>query len=147
MAQLFRRILCPIDFDEGSLAALEIAIQVATQNEAAIYLAHVVPFPLGASEMVPIPSEPFPVWEQDAKLRLEAIAKDHIGSKVQYEIVTRSGLPADSIVGLEAEMGIDLVVMATHGHNRSAVGHFFLGSVAERVVRSSTCPVLVVPPR
>jgi nucleotide-binding universal stress UspA family protein len=37
--------------------------------------------------------------------------------------------------------------MATHGRNRSALGHFFLGSVAEQVVRQSTCPVLVVPPR
>jgi nucleotide-binding universal stress UspA family protein len=37
--------------------------------------------------------------------------------------------------------------MATHGRKRSAVGRFFLGSVAERVVRASICPVLVVPPR
>jgi nucleotide-binding universal stress UspA family protein len=127
MAQLFRRILCPIDFDENSLTALDIAIQVATQNGAAIYLAHVVPLPLGASEMVPIPSEPFPVWEQDAKSKLEAIAKERIGSKLQCEVVTRSGLASDSIVGLEAEMGIDLVVMATHGRQPLGSGSFFSG--------------------
>jgi len=43
-------------------------------------------------------------------------------------------------------LNADLIVMATHGHSRSAVKHLLLGSVAERVVRSSVCPVLVVPP-
>jgi nucleotide-binding universal stress UspA family protein len=57
------------------------------------------------------------------------------------------GLPARVIVRAEEELGLDLVVMATHGRSRSGLGHFFLESVAERVVRESFCPVLVVPPR
>lgn len=57
------------------------------------------------------------------------------------------GLPAEAIIDAEAERAIDLVVMATHGRSRSALGHFFIGSVAERVARESLCPVLIVPPR
>jgi len=60
--------------------------------------------------------------------------------------VSRTGLPVEVIIRLEEELVFDLVVMATHGGARSGVGHFFLGSVAERVVRRSLCPVLVVPP-
>jgi nucleotide-binding universal stress UspA family protein len=60
--------------------------------------------------------------------------------------VSRIGLPVEVIIRLEEELAVDLVVMATHGRSRSSVGHLLLGSVAERVVRRSRCPVLVVPP-
>lgn len=53
------------------------------------------------------------------------------------------GLPVEVIIRAEAERDVDLV----HGRSRSVVGHFFMGSVAERVVRESLCAVLIVPPR
>ena len=51
MAQLFRKILCPVDFDDNSMAALDLACKVAAQNEASLCLMHVVPFPLAAVEI------------------------------------------------------------------------------------------------
>jgi nucleotide-binding universal stress UspA family protein len=149
MAQLFRKILCPVDFDDNSMAALDIACKLAAQNDASLCLIHVVPFPV--APLVPgnvgaVPSS-FPIWEQEAKVKLEQIGRERIPSTIQYEVVSTIGLPAEVIVRAEAERGIDLVVMATHGRSRSAVGHFFVGSVAERVVRESLCPVLIVPPR
>ena len=149
MAQLFRNILCPVDFDDNSMAALDIACKLAAQNDASLCLIHVVPFPV--APLVPgnvgaVPSS-FPIWEQEAKVKLEQIGRERIPSTIQYEVVSTIGLPAEVIVRAEAERGIDLVVMATHGRSRSAVGHFFVGSVAERVVRESLCPVLIVPPR
>jgi nucleotide-binding universal stress UspA family protein len=146
-SQLFRRILCPVDFDENSMAALDLACKLAAQNDAPLCLMHVVLFPLAASEIGPLPSESMPVWELGAQVKLEQIARERVPSTVRCEVMSRSGQPAEVIVGAEAELGIDLVVMATHGRSRSAVGHFFLGSVAERVARESLCPVLVVPPR
>ncbi len=145
MAQLFRKILCPVDFDDNSLQALELACKLAAQNEASICLLHVVPIPMTATQLPPIPLEPYPVWERDAKARLEQIAHDRLEGKVKYEIVTRSGLPGPTILAAEGELGADLVVMATHG--RTGLGHLLLGSVAERVVRESLKPVLVVRPR
>jgi nucleotide-binding universal stress UspA family protein len=147
MAQLFRKILCPVDFDDNSMAALDLACKVAAQNDAALCLMHVVPFPLAAGEIGPLPSESLPVWEHGAQVKLEHIGRERIPSSLRCEIASRSGLPVEAILGAETELGVDLVVMATHGRSRSAVGHFFLGSVAERVVRESLCPVLVVPPR
>jgi hypothetical protein len=60
MPQLFRKILCPVDFDDNSMAALDLACKVAAQNDAALCLMHVVPFPLAASEIGPLPSESLP---------------------------------------------------------------------------------------
>lgn len=145
--KLFRKILCPVDFDENSMAALDVACKMAVQNGAPLCLMHVVPFPLAASEIGPLPTESLPVWERGAQVKLEQVARERVPDTVQCEAVSRSGQPVEVIVGAEAEMGADLVVMATHGRSRSAVGHFFMGSVAERVVRESLCPVLVVPPR
>ena len=61
--------------------------------------------------------------------------------KVTTEIV-REVAPATGILDFIEENGIDLTVMGTHGH--SALAQFFLGSVAERVVRHASCPVLTV---
>jgi nucleotide-binding universal stress UspA family protein len=61
--------------------------------------------------------------------------------KVATEVV-REVAPATGILDFIEEKGIDLTVMGTHGH--SALAHFFLGSVAERVVRHAPCPVLTV---
>jgi universal stress protein A len=146
MPEIFHRILCPVDFDENSMAALDLACVIAAQNGAQLYLMHVDPFPLGATEIM-LPSEPIPAWEEASKLKLEKIAGERIPTAIARETVTRSGVPAEQIVRAEVELRIDLVVMATHGRERSAIGHFLLGSVAERVVRESPCPVLAVPPR
>ena len=147
MEQLFGKILCPVDFDDNSMVALDLACRVAVKNEAALCLMHAAPYPVAAGEIGPLPSESLPVWERDAQVKLERIRRERIPSSVRCEIATRSGLPVEAIIRAETELNFDLVVMATHGRSRSAVGHFFLGSVAEQVVRESLCPVLVVPPR
>jgi nucleotide-binding universal stress UspA family protein len=149
MGQLFRKILCPVDFDDNSIAALDLACRVAEQNDASLCLIHVIPFPV--APLVPgnvgaVPSS-FPIWEQEAKVKLEQIGQARIPNTIRYETVSIIGLPAEVIVRAEAERDVDLVVMATHGRSRSVLGHFFIGSVAERVVRESLCPVLIVPPR
>lgn len=146
MPEIFNKILCPVDFDDNSMAALDLACSLAAQNGAQLYLMHVDSFPIGATEIM-LPSEPIPAWEESSKLRLERIARERVPNTIRCEAVTRSGVPAEQIVRAEAELNIDLVVMATHGRSRSALGHFFLGSVAEQVVRESRCPVLVRPPR
>jgi len=147
MAKLFHKLLCPLDFDENSIAALDLACKIAVENEASICLMHVLALPVTSAEIGPVPLEPYEVLEQDARAKLEKIARERVPANLHCEIETSVGTPSHSIVAMQAKRGIDLVVMATHGRKRSAVGHFFLGSVAERVVRESVCPVLVVPPR
>ena len=58
--------------------------------------------------------------------------------------VVSTGWAADSIIGFAEENNVDLIVMSTHG--RSGLGRWFMGSVADKVVRHSTVPVLTVAP-
>ena len=146
MTQTFQKILCPVDFDDNSMAALEMACKVAAQNDASLCVMHVVAIPAQASEMPSEALKPYPVWEQDAKLKLDHIASERIASRIRSETLTCSGLPGREILTAAKELKIDLIVMATHGHTRSAFNRLLLGSIAERVVRNSVCPVLVVPP-
>jgi universal stress protein A len=76
--------------------------------------------------------------------KLEATALEALDAEVSYSTLTRVGDPIAEILRAEKELGIDLVVMATHG--RKGVWRVALGSVAEKVVRSSTCPVLTTAP-
>ena len=146
MKKLFDKILCAVDFDESSAVVLHFAREIAEQNGATLCALHVAPLPLDATDFAPIPMDPYPIWEKTAWAELEKLAAAHLeGRSVAYKIETRSGEAADGILRQAEEMGADLIVLATHG--RKGVSHFLIGSVAERVIRSSPRPVLVVRPK
>lgn len=150
MTPVFLRILSPIDFDDNSLAALDYAAQFAKQNGATLYLLHVVP-----TDEIHLHREVYQpekgggadvVWaERVAKDKLQEIARERLSDGIRYEIVTRVGDAAPTILETARAVDAELIVMATHG--RTGLSHFFLGSVTERVVRESRCPVFVVPKR
>ncbi len=87
MIQLFRKVLCPIDFSEHSLAALAIALKVAQQNDAKIYLLNVAPVPAGAVGFQPIPMDPYPYLEKDCREHLEKLARDWIPANMRQETI------------------------------------------------------------
>jgi len=142
MVALFEKILCPIDFDESSIAALKYSAALAGGCDATIYVLHVVRAPFEPSE-VPV-DPPVPEWEQDAQARLQAVTHEHLDGKVNYKVIAKRGDPAARIIEAERELDPNVVVMATHG--RTGLSHLLLGSVAERVVRESPRPVLTVRP-
>jgi nucleotide-binding universal stress UspA family protein len=144
--KLFEKILCAVGFDESSSVVLHFARELARQNDGTLCVLHVAPLPLNATEFAPIPTDPYPVWEKTARAELEKLATAHLeGRAVSYKIETRSGEAADGILAQAEEMDADLIVLATHG--RRGVSHFLIGSVAERVIRRATRPVLVVRPK
>ena len=144
MAEPFRKILTPVYFDETSPVALQYARHFAQQESGTVSLLHVVPtdeFHLLRSVYRPEKGGGADVqWaEKVAREKLQELAQQYLDG-VQCEIVTRlSGDPATGILEVEKEIGADLVVMATHG--RTGITHLILGSVAEKVVRESRCPV------
>ncbi len=139
MKNLFKKILCPIDFDQSSIAALDAARDLAVDLQATLYVLHAVRLVLSG---FPKRFHPYPMTEQEARARLGDIARDHLEGKVRYELLTRTDEPAEAILRAVEELGVDLVVMATHG--RTGLEHFRLGSVAQRVVRESPRPVLTI---
>ena len=75
--------------------------------------------------------------------RMVVLDSDGSGPKTVPAVMT-SGSPAFAIIDYAREHEIDLIIMGTHG--RGTLGHFLMGSVAEHVVRTAPCPVLVVRP-
>lgn len=143
MAALFQKILTPLYFDETSAAALDYA-RLFAQDDGTVYLFHVVPTDeLHLLRKVYRPEQGGGAdtrWaEQVAREKLQELAHAHLEG-VRYEIVTRFGAdPASGILKAEKELDADLVVLTTHG--RTGLAHLILGSVAEKVVRESRCPV------
>ena len=137
----FNRVLCAIDFGQGSLRALDLAGRVAIENDAVIYLLHVCPtvaVPLGG------PITATPAVEETARKKLGETAGRYL-AKIPHELLVVTGDPAQRIVEVQSALRADLVVMGTFA--RRGVPRFFLGSVADRVVRAATCPVLTVKGR
>jgi nucleotide-binding universal stress UspA family protein/CBS domain-containing protein len=140
MAFPFRNILCPVDFDDSSMYALESAAELARQSDGTVFVLHVVPMivpPLG----MPVYVQLYEGQRQAAVTKLEEIARKRLAG-LKYELVTEMGDPAPVILRTATRAGADLVVMATHG--RRGFSRLFLGSVAEMVLRESKCPVLTV---
>src|SRR5262249_54221559 len=133
-----------LDFSETSLAAEQQAEALARATGAALVFAHVVddtPFMLVDSAAYLPPS---------ALEQYEAVARQHLDARVEEAKKTGfavggqllRGRPDQGILNAAQELGVDLIVMGTHG--RSGVRHLLLGSVAERVVRSAPIPVMTV---
>ena len=145
MAPVFSRILCPIDFERDSMDALELACALAKQNSATVCLLTVIGAPSdAAAALPPVALNPNPEFEAECIRRLEVIAREKLAG-ASHEIFVTTGNAAPEILNLTAAQNIDLIVMGTHG--RTGMKHFFLGSVAERVVRESPVPVLTLHPK
>ena len=140
MAFPFRNILCPVDFDDSSMYALDTAGELAQQNDGRVFLLHVVPMivpPMG----MPVYVQLYHSQKQTAAAKLEEIATRRLDG-IKYELLTEMGDPAQVILRTGAGVHADLIVMASHG--RRGFSRLFLGSVAELVLRESKCPVLTV---
>lgn len=141
----FERILVATDFSPASDAALEHARTLARQFGSSLNLVHVFedPFTSGAfvgdgTVMMPMDLREALLESAGAQLadRHAAHAEALPGSSTDLLI----GSGAKSIVEHAQTTHADLIVMGTHG--RTGLPHLLLGSVAERVVRTATCPVL-----
>ena len=140
-----KRILVPLDFSEPSRRALEYAVVLAKPFAASLDLLHVVPDPFiahpGAGD-APLPRPLLDQLQQDAHRRLdEALPPDDRNAFGAHSVV-RVGDPLIEIAEYARLEEVDLIVMGTHG--RTGIPHLLFGSVAERVVRTAPCPVLIV---
>lgn len=140
MAFPYKTILCPVDFDENSLGALNHAIEIARHFGSKIILVHVLPLITALGEVPP----PVALYEdqlKDAEAKLADMAKQNLAG-LKHEEHVYTGDVIASILQAQAKHQPDLLVMATHG--RRGLSRMFLGSVTEAVVRKATCPVLTV---
>ena len=145
-----RRIIVPVDFSDPSLRALDYAIELSRPLKAELVLLHAVEpiyYP-AVGEAYGIGFDLGNVYqevERAAREQLSRVAAKLHGRRLPIRTVLSLGTAHQVIVDCAKKMKADLIVMSTHG--RAGLSHLLLGSVAERVVRTSTCPVLTVPGR
>jgi len=143
-----RRILVPVDYSACSRAALEHAAMLAKSFNATIDLLYVWEAPafvapeamVGAAGTTQTLAQLASDQAQAAMREFAAQAREE-GIEIANTRVEQ-GDPAHTIVTVAEREGYDLVAMGTHG--RSGFAHLLLGSVAEKVVRRSSRPVLTV---
>ena len=143
---LIKNVLVATDFSEPSDAALNYGRELARTFTATLHVLHVadnVTFQYGVEGYSTMLPELQQDVEEAARKQLEGLIteEDRMALHAKRVIVTAVSKAA-AIVGYASTHRMDLIVMGTHG--RGAVSHFLMGSVAERVVRIATCPVLTV---
>ncbi len=142
---MYSKILLPTDGSKHANKAAEHAIWIARKSGAEIIALTV----METSSLVGLQADDLIVrlkemLEEEASRSLEAVKKlvEESGAGVKITLRTDEGSPADAILRTIEKEGVDLVVMGTSG--KHGLDRFLLGSVAEKVVRSAGCPVLVV---
>ena len=141
-----KRILVPIDFSDCSKKALQYALPLAKEHQAAITLLYVVPAAYSAEEYTGIGYAQLQAsLKEGGEKELAKLAVDEVRGEIATDSLVRVGSPAREIVETARELPADLVVISTHG--RTGLRHVFLGSIAEHVVQRAPCPVLVVRER
>jgi nucleotide-binding universal stress UspA family protein len=133
------QILVPVDFSEPSELALSHACSLAAAHRAAITIAHVGE-PLHPDWFFDTTILQREIIEKAQKKLDDLVAKYCAGLKAKTEM--RFGHPVETIVLSAQKLDADMIVIGTHG--RTGVRHALLGSVAERVARQASCPVLIV---
>jgi nucleotide-binding universal stress UspA family protein len=138
------KLLVPTDFSEYGDAAVEYAVKLARSLDATVHLLHVVTVPVsGVGEMGVVNTSAYAqIAHRDAQASLELIAT-RLRDRVELAPVRVESGDAREIIDLVAEqIGADMIVMGTHG--RRGLSRWFMGSVAESVVRTAPCPVVTV---
>lgn len=143
----FQRILVPVDGSPASTAAVEPALKFGKLADAEMRVLHVRPMVIPPSPILPgmeagAPIVPLPTLPPEENPVVTAVADRFRASGLKVLHVSVEGDPAAEILDRSATQGVDLIVMGTHG--RSGVSRWLTGSVAERVLRESTVPLLLV---
>jgi len=141
----YSKILVPTDFSESAKYALPFAIDLAEKYGASLHVLHVIE-PIVAPVDFAWGTYSYPDIEKQLSGYVEdslaKILQEQIPPEIECSSSNLNGKPWREIVSFGKAEDIDLIVMATHG--LSGFSHALYGSTAEKVLRKSHCPVLIV---
>ncbi len=141
----YERILAPVDFSPSSDHALDAALDLAARLGARVFVLHVVHIPIPGGGVYGQEFSPEALIEkgrEQAMRQLGALIAAQAPRAVPMEALVRVGTPFVEIIAAAREIGADLIVIGSHG--RTGLAHALIGSVTEKVVRESPCPVLAI---
>jgi nucleotide-binding universal stress UspA family protein len=144
----FRHILAPTDFSEYSKQAIASALEWAKKFGAKLSILHVIelpPYPVEGYVPPNLSATFLDDLERQAAADLAQLVPEAEATNVEVARVIAVGTPYRKIIETAEAGQVDLIVMATAG--RTGLSHLVMGSIAERVVRTASCPVLTIRPR
>jgi len=143
---MFKRIIVPLDGSSRAERAIPVAARIARASKGSIILLQVVTIPLEiGSQVIPLSGYSSTTLDNDintAMNYLAAIARRDELDGISLKMKVLTGAAAQKIQDVVEEEQADLVVMCSHG--ATGIKRFMLGSVAQKVARHSTVPVLVL---
>ncbi|MBU6172245.1 MAG: universal stress protein [Planctomycetes bacterium] len=131
-------ILCPVDFSVCSEMAVELASRLAVPNHSRVLLLHVSDPSKEDSHSTTLAE----AFSNNARTKLRDQTLEE--RKIAVEHLNMKGDPAELIVQVAHAKKVDTIVMGTHG--RSGWSKWMIGSVAQAVMKSASCPVITVRP-
>jgi nucleotide-binding universal stress UspA family protein len=141
-----KTVLVPTDFSDASESALRYGKAMAEAFGATLHVVHVMEDLLAHAWAAEVYVSSMPQLrdeiEKESRQRLETLLGAEDRQRFRAEIALLAGNPFLEIIRYAKAHEVDLIVMGTHG--RGPIAHMLLGSVAEKVVRKSPCPVLTV---
>lgn len=145
----YRLFLVPIDFSDHSKKTIQHATHLAALTGASLHLLHVfqIPdYPAAFYQGLYVEHEAVKIHVETAKrealAQLSLLAEQIHANGLEAKSILRTGNPYEEIVNAAKEIGVDLIVIGSHGY--TGLGRLLLGSTADRVLQYAPCPVLVV---
>ena len=139
-----KKILIPTDFSDHAEYALKVAAQIAKKNNGEIILLHMLELPHEGSDAVGTGSDiPEIMFFKNAAIRrLEDLMDEDYLEGLKVSEIIQFEMAFDGILNISRKNDVDLIVMGSHG--ASGFKEMFIGSNAEKVVRNSDIPVLII---
>lgn len=142
----FKKILCAVDFSDHSPKLADYAVSLAKCTGAELICVYVAP---SLSQYVGFHVPPSSIESfvgeivSGADTSMQAYLDAHFkGARATGKVLV--GYPAEEILNIAEDEDADLIIMGTHG--RTGIDRILFGSVAEKIVKSSKCPVLTIRP-
>lgn len=145
----YKKVLFCTDFSENSDLAFSYAFGITKRDGSELYIMHVMPYPNNYPHYIEgyLSSEEWEKVEANSRKAIDKNFEDlyltKIKDKSNVSVITRSGREDEEVIAFAKEKGIDIIVVGTH--SRTGIKHALLGSVAEKIIRQSPVPVLVIP--
>lgn len=143
MSEFYKNIMIATDGSENTCRAVTYGIEIAKLSGATVHAIYVV----DTSSFSSVPMDAgweamYQILKKEGEKAVTKVKEIGESSGVLVEEVLCEGHPSDEIINFAKENEIDLIIMGTLG--KSGIDRFLLGSVAEKVVRNSSVPVMVV---
>jgi nucleotide-binding universal stress UspA family protein len=136
----FQNILFPTDFSPTANRALPYAVEIARRAQGKIHAVHVISPRVSPAAS---PEEWSQTVQEDEEFRERGKAElEHELQELPHELLFLKGEVWENLEQVMNEQHVDVIVTATHG--RSGIGKSLMGSVAEKIIRQASCPVLIV---